>query len=275
MDHILDLYVLSKKSLLNIEEKKKSIDSLVNTIEKSYREKISALENEMRDQMHAAELNQEKLKEALNVESVPYKGTIDKVKRILEFIKLFMSNPSVSAPEIYRYSDRDDQGNYLGYNNKRKIMIDPIKTIYQDTYNIFNLYIVPNKKPTNKYSLIIRGYTIFGSIMRNYLYGSISGISDSNCNIYINVKDAPTVKELQSYVEKHMDKISNMIPKECISFAKEYEEAIELFNDVRWQIFYWESMKKYYEDGVHNGTEDPEYAIILDHLKQLKTRGSI
>lgn len=108
--------------------------------------------------------------------------------------------------------------------------------------------------------------------MRNYLYGFISGISDSNCNIFINVKDAPTVKELQSYVEKHMDKINNMIPKECISFAKEYEEAIELFNDVRWQIFYWESMKKYYEDGVYNGTEDPEYAIILDHLKQLKTK---
>jgi hypothetical protein len=48
MDHLLDLYVLSKKSLLNIEEKKKSIDSLVDTIEKSYREKISALEIEMR-----------------------------------------------------------------------------------------------------------------------------------------------------------------------------------------------------------------------------------
>ncbi len=273
MDHILDLYALSKKSLLNIEEKKKSIDSLVSTIEKSYREKISALENEMRDQMHAAELNQKKLIDALNAERVPYTSTIDKVKRILEFIKLFMNNPSVYAPEIYRYFDRDDQGNYLGYNNKRMIMIDPIITIYQDTYNIFNLYIVPNnKKPTNKYSLIIRGYTIFGSIMRNYLYGFISGISDSNCNIFINVKDAPTVKELQSYVEKHMDKINNMIPKECISFAKEYEEAIELFNDVRWQIFYWESMKKYYEDGVYNGTEDPEYAIILDHLKQLKTK---
>mgnify|MGYP007073538197 CR=1 FL=1 len=103
-------------------------------------------------------------------------------------------------------------------------------------------------------------------------YGSISGIHDGECNIYVTVKDASTEKELLAYVESSMEKIKNSIPKECIVYASEYEDAKEKFQDKRWQLFYWEYQKENYEKHVSRGTEDPEYSKILKRIRDLKSQ---
>ena len=270
-NHPLDLYESSMSSLESLHTEKETLDKLVDNVERSYRERISALETEKRDKVYAAKLNRDNRVETIKAQEAIHQGKINDVKKITKLMELYLSNPTVSIPEVYIHSDRDDQGNYLGWQKYRKIIIDPIKTIVRDTYNIFNIYIVPNKKPKNKFSLIIRGYSLFGGLVKSMSRGYISGIHETDSNFYSIIKDAATEKELLAYAEKHEDKIIDSLPQEFFSMGQEYENAIRLYeNETRWQLFYWKSRKEYYEHGVSRGTDDPEYAVILEKFREIE-----
>jgi hypothetical protein len=249
--------------------KEKGLAVLVNDIKKSYERRISALQTEMSDSVNEAERNREAQVGQLNESAVPHKTTISNVKKILRYMDLLRMDNTPWSPAVYTYSNYDENGKYISV--KRKITFDPICTILSDEYNALMLYIVPNKKPVNKFSLVIRGYSIFAKMdLFRARYGSISGIHDLECNIYATVKDASTEKELLAYVESSMEKIKTSIPKECIEFATEYEDAKEKFQDPRWQLFYWEYQKENYEKHVSSGTSDPEYSKILGRIRELK-----
>jgi hypothetical protein len=271
MTHLLDSYETALRTLEENKRKEQGLATLVNDIKKSYERRISALQDEMSDSVREAENNRDAQVGQLNESAVPHKTTISNVKRIMKFIDLLRQDNTLWNPEVYTYSNHDENGKYIY--TKRKITFDPICTILSDEYNALNLYIVPNKKPVNKFSLVIRGYSIFAKMdLFRARYGSISGIHDGECNIYVTVKDASTEKELLAYVESSMEKIKNSIPKECIVYASEYEDAKEKFQDKRWQLFYWEYQKENYEKHVSRGTEDPEYSKILKRIRDLKSQ---
>lgn len=269
---LLKDYENAQKGLISIQNEKDAMQKLGDTVEKDYEVKIQKLMDEKYEAVKEVKRNIEEKEVVLNVQKVSYEGTITTVNRIRELMGIIMAHKVVSAPEVYTYSDRDEQGNYLGFNNKRKVPIDPIQTIKDDGYSIFNIYIVSNKKPTNKYSLIVRGYSIFGDLLRGHTFGHISGVNESSCNFYITIKDAPTQKDLLTYVEKYMSKILKALPSFYDTIVKEYQEAEKFLEEKEWQIFYWEGQKHYYEEHYSGGTETDEYKEVLKKLKELRSK---
>lgn len=267
---ILKDYENSKKNIEVISSKVLNIELLVKNIEDSYDQKISALKQEARLKVEAAKTQQNKKLEILNSEKEQNNAVLQKVQRILKVMDIIKENPTVTTPEVYYYTDRDEFGNYIS--NKRKIYTHPIKILRKDLYSIFNLYIVPNRKPKNKYSLIIRGYTIFGDLIGRMHWGYTPRINETSCNFYTTVKDAPTEKYLVSYAENNISKIKGTIPDTIDDLILDYEEAKELLKDIRWQIKYLEHKKYYYENHYSRGTETEEYKEIMKQLKQLTTK---
>lgn len=269
MEHILDTYTAALAKLAEHKKTEKELDDLVNDIKKAHRKKLQDLENKMSILENKAETFKSDKLTQLKTEAIPYHGTIKDVKRILEFMNLLHLDTSLPTIEVYTYSDHDENGNYI--RNRRKVFFDPLKCVYSDGYSIFNLYIVPNKNRVNKFSLVIRGYSIFERI-ENFRMGNgyISGILEDGCNLKWTIKEAASEKELIAYASKK--KISDMIPNEFLELPKEFERAKEMFQDPRWQLFFWKYKKEYYESQVSNGTNDPEYLDILRQIQKLNNR---
>jgi hypothetical protein len=268
---LLTDYTNAQKELDSIQQEKEQLKESIRIIEKDFDTKIQKLKDEKDKAFFEAKKKVEQYKATLDIKKSSCESTIKTVHRIQQLMEIVMDHSSVTAPEVYVYSDKDEKGNYLGWNNRRKIPIDPIKTIKDDEYSIFNLYIVPNTKPTNKYSLIVRGYSIFGDLLKGYTFGSISGVNESSCNFYVSIKYAPTEKELLAYVEKHINRIMETLPLSYDEIVKEYKEAEQLLKEKEWQIFYWEGRKYYYENHYSHGTETKEYKAVLKKLAQLKS----
>jgi hypothetical protein len=155
--------------------------------------------------------------------------------------------------------------------DKRKVPYSPIDTLIKDQYKHINVYIVTNKKPTNKFTLYAVGYSIFLNQSKplikfpNQHY--VSGIHEEHANIHIPLKDAPTEKELLNWYNKNKSKIMDLTEHEQLE--KEYEEALTLSKNRSWQILYLENQKHYYENHVYQGKDSPEYKEILAKLKSL------
>lgn len=257
--------------LESIQQEKDGLKDSIKLIEKDFDIRIRKLNDEKDNAVFAARKNVSEHETILNVQKASYEGTVNSVRRIRDLMHIVLNHSKVTAPEVYTYSDRDEQGIYLGFNKRRKIPINPIKTIKDDGYSIFKLYIVPNSKPVNKYSLIVRGYSIFGDHLKGFTFGSISRVSESSCNFYITVKDAPSEKELLAYIEKNMSKVLAALPSFYDTIVKEYQEAEQLLNEKEWQIFYWEGQKHYYEECYSGGTETKMYKDVLKKLAKLRS----
>lgn len=269
MDLLTD-YEIAKDNNEKIDSEILNIELLVQTIEDSFEQRINALKEEMYNRVADAKIIQDKKLSVLNAKQEQNNTILKKVQRILKIMDIIKENPTVKTPEVYYYTDRDEFGNYTS--DKIKIYIHPIKMLRKNQYSIFNLYIVPNGKPKNKYSLVIRGYTIFGELIGRMYWGYVSGINESNCNFYVTVKDAPTQKELVSYAEKHLSKIKDMIPDTIDDLIRDYEEAKELLKDIRWQIKYLEDRKYYYENHYSGGTKTEEYKEVMKQLNALQLK---
>lgn len=269
MEHILDTYTTALTKLAEHKKTEKELDDLVNDIKKAHKKKLQDLQNELSILENKAETFKSERLTQLKTEAVPYHETIKDIKRILKFMDLLQMDNSLPSIEVYTYSDHDENGNYI--RNKRKVFFDPLKCVYSDGYSIFNLYIVPNKNRVNKFSLVIRGYSIFERI-ENFRRGNgyISGVQEDGCNLKWTIKEAASEKELLAYASKK--KVSDMIPNELLELPKEFENAKEMFQDPRWQLFYWKHKKEYYESQVSNGTNDPEYLDILRQIQKLNNR---
>lgn len=268
---LLTDYENAKIGLDTIQKEKDELKESIRLIEKDFETRIQKLKEEKENAVFEARKNINEHEAILNVKKASYEGTIASVHHIQQLMGIVMDHLKVTAPDVYTRSDKDKNGRYLGWNKYRKVPIDPIKTIKDDGYSIFKLYIVPNKKPVNKYSLIVRGYSIFGDLLKGFTFGCISGVNESSCNFYTTIKDAPTQKELLAYIEKHMNKIMTALPSFYDTIVKEYEEAEQLLNEKEWQIFYWEGRKYYYENHYSHGDETKEYKTVLKKLAQLKS----
>ena len=196
-----------------------------------------------------------------------------KVQRYFKLLECKEVGGFKKEPEIYSYSHKDLEGNYIP--KPRKIIIEPVGIVRQDKYNDIRLYIVENGNAVNYLSLIIRGNSFFGDKLLNRPTGKYSYITnchDSNTQIRITVKTSSSKKELLSYIERpaNMKKIQKMLPDNLDELAKEYELVCELIKDTDWQILYLEHRKWYYETQYSNGEETPEYKDIMKKLKELK-----
>lgn len=256
-------------SLLKKEhELEKHYDKESHEVKYLYWDKIYELERERDQKIHKLmdTLNTEK--EHIRVELIPHNETVSKVQRILKMMTL---NAELHKPEVYYYSNRDANGNYIS--NKRKVILTPIKTIFWDDYNIISLYIVPNGNSVNQYSLVIRGYTPFSEFLNHLSYGYVHTVNENYSPIRIIIKTAEDEQTLRDYIDRprNMKRIMEMIQEDnLLKLSEEYKKAMELYQQKEWKILHLKERKYYYENHYSHGTETDEYKEVLSKLRELE-----
>lgn len=277
----MNLIALYKKALSDLEKSHEDEKESIKATEIKKRTIHNECSEKVRELEAARNKAVDKINEDLNLKKEKYKTEREaptvitsQVKTLLKLMGI-IKDPGIQlgSPEVYFYSNKDTKGNYI--TPSRKVFIDPIKTLLDNMFAVIKLYVVPNGKPTNKYSLVIRGYHIFGDLIRDNFRGNVNRINETHCNIKDVVKETPTENELLDYANnpKNLPKIMALLPiEELNTFGEQYHEAMKLLKDIEWQILYYEDQKNYYENYYSNGTETPEYAAILENLKQLKMR---
>ncbi len=267
-------------------ENKAEINNLNNALEKfreERRKEQRAIEDEIYEKIRVLEDRKYKKirkiegkidREKKRVESIETElaKPIKQVEKILALIEVFKSGHDTNF-EVYYYSDEDEEGNYIS--DKRKIVISPLEVLADDKYKKVAVYIVPNDKPKNKFTLIIRGKSIFAYYdifqLRIHSYGWIGGIQDDRCNVEMNLKSLPTEKELSVWFGKNKQNFLKDFFTKHKQLESEYEKAIDLYKNSRaWRVFYWEGRKDYYENHYLHGTETEEYKEVLKELKKAK-----
>ena len=257
-DQIITIQKESNKKAYEIEWEGKNA---ARKIESEYQKKANVIKEEAKAKI-----------EQLTKNNAGYHETRVKVQRYFKLLECRKSGGFKQEPEVYFYSHKDAQGNYIS--NARKVFHKHVGILRQDTYNDIRLYIVENGNSVNHLSLIIKGSSFFGDELRDRTKsnGYVSNCHD-NCNIEGVVKAASNKEELLKYIERpqNINRIKEMLPANLDSLAEEYEIVCELIKDKEWQILYLEHRKNYYETQYSRGTETPEYKEVLKKLKKLQS----
>lgn len=234
-----------------------------------YYELKDKLETRERKEKNAEEEKFNKIKENIEKRTKPFIETRGNVLEILSLIKVFRKNYNTHF-EVYT-SDKDEKGNYIS--DKRKIVLNPFEILEDDEFKKIAVYLVENGKPVNKFSLIIRGRSIFGysDEFNKFRYGSyITGTHDEGCNIEKTLKDLPTEEGLKTWYSKNKENLLKDFKELQKQIEEKYKEAIELYKSKGWKILFLENEKDYYENHYCGGTETKEYKQVIKELKTLK-----
>jgi hypothetical protein len=261
---------------LNTKQSKieKDSDTKARKITSEYWNKTQTLEHARDKELDIIETSKKDQITALKTEEEQYIEVTKQVQTILKLMSISKNHEIQNGhPEVSYYSDHDANGNYV--NHKIKLPIPPLKTLVEDKYCTINLYVVPNGKPKNKYSLFICGYQIFGEeLLTGHSFGYVSRINETHYNIRKVIKDAETEQALIDYANnpKNMIKIMELLPLEQLKTLGElYEQALIYNRDPDWQILYLEDQKYYYENHYSRGTETPMYMEVLKELKRIRS----
>jgi hypothetical protein len=266
-----------KKNYAQQEDIKSRTKTKLNDIFIKYRDLIESYRRKMSDELEKEEQKikaiETKTLEAIETEMkdknlIAIRNEHNKIMTLIYNFVTLTPNMESKAIEVNscKYGDRT--------------FYDPKGLIYTDKYTSLYWYIVNNKKPVNKYSLIIVGNTIFNDetlslFKQSHLFDYGIDANTSNANIKIHIKDAPTEKILINHFSKHKNKTVSNITDPLKSIGKKYEEAIKLYKEKEWQIGYLEFRKYYYENHYCEGTSTPEYKKIISKLQTLKQQKNI
>ena len=213
----------------------------------------------------------EKIKPATDADLAQINEVVYAVQKKFAYCEV---NPKLESVEVYKYSNHDENGNYI--RESRKICIEPIDVLVSDQFKQINVYIVEDKnKPKNKYALIVRGRTIFVSEklnLPNLRYGShIIGVhTNHHTNIEKTIKNAPDVESLKVWYDTHKKLVLADYLEAHAQSEREYVEALELFKNKEWQLLFLYHKKEYYERNYSHGTETEEYKEVLKNIERLK-----
>jgi hypothetical protein len=214
-----------------------------------YQDKIYALEQERDRQVDILTTKSSKEIEYLKNEAEKSHQILNNVDRLFSFMKLFIEGFSVDEPEVYYYSELE----------RRRIFVSPIATLKEDAYCKFRLYILPNRKPKNKFSLIIYGTA------------PLLGAKDPfRAKFKFNEKCNVSKEALVKYYQRNEARIKARLPTNLDELAADYEKAVKLFQDDAWKSLYLEDQKYYYEERVSRGVNSPEYRDIIKLIKHFK-----
>lgn len=267
----LNVITETSRKIVGVNEK---ADQEVYKLESEKRKAIQVIEKEYSGKTVTIKEAAEKEVIKIQDQATESKEYLSKVRRYVMFFDHIEKEGFKKEPEIYYYSDKNAQGNYVP---KYKKFVKHVGIVRQDKYNDIRLYIMENGNSVNNLSLIVRGSSFFSDELRDRvspkIHSYINNCHESNiCNIEYTVKVGEFEADLLAYIEKpqNMKRIQEMLPANLDSLAKEYEEALLLFNDPQWKLFYYEDQKRYYEKNVCKGTETKEYERILKTIKKLQ-----
>lgn len=272
------------------EDVKDKVEKECYTIKDNYRDKIHALEHTQDNKINALTRKKDAILEQLQKKKEPYNALLKTAETFFDYIDVYVgpirlfltpdkklplllydleedekdeynrrlrNEPRVLEPlDVSIYNDRDDSGNYIGHRAIKKAL-PPIEMLADDNMKRVGLFIMPNKKPLNKYSLtLVFRYSLPTNI--------ITGRQDR-----VTLKDFPTEKALMAYYEKARAKLIETYVTPYIATEKEYTKAIETFKDPAWRLAYMQHKKHYYEECYSRGADTKEYKAILAEIQIL------
>jgi len=197
-------------------------DKEISELERAYRDKKWALEEEERTKVNAMQQEKEEYHEAARKQVEDLHKVIEQVDRILYFLKL---KPDVTWKEEELKAREGKQLVRLG-------------ALYQDEYLDIRLYIVENDRPKNKYTLFAKGKCAFGSpsgwepsnileLPRAYdLYLNDYGAGD---NVECVFAHLPTIDDVKQYVAKHPNELMREFLVKYRKVKREYLETLRTY----------------------------------------------
>ena len=247
-----------------------------------YEEKIRKLEAE-RD----AEID--KLENSLKAELGKLKAeeeqcylVIKDVQLTFKMMELFERGFDPQELRYYQYTDKDDQGNYIG-TRVRKIYGDPVQVMASDKYKHVAVFLVENGKPVNKWSLVAAGRSVFAELLQNLRgFGSSSGISnfEPSADRIAVLREGPSREKLLAWYEKqgrypeHLCQAGKAMLEWLQAHIKLqdcFEEAVRLYGTREWRLAFLDHRKHYYEHSYSNGTQTDEYKAVLEEIRIFQT----
>ncbi len=144
---------------------------------------------------------------------------INQAKRILDFLKLDTEKDLAIPDDGIKLSQWVEQyQEALGY-------------LYDDDYLKVKAFIIGNRKPKNKYSLVVVGKSIFPEEIIEYPYGY--GMDINNWGHYFAlqqvVKESASVDDLKAYYSKRRNTILKDTIAEYKKVKAEYEEVKQVY----------------------------------------------
>lgn len=159
-----------------------------------YREKIKRIENERDNAIHAVEVTRDKAIAEKDKEIQDHYALIQQTKRILEMLSLNENKPLAIGDDEAKlsYYGTESLGESLGY-------------LLDDDYLKIKLFIITNRKPKNRYSLIALGRSLFNDALIKYPDIYIDNLNDLHSRFRLRtiLQFAPTPDELKAWLAKH------------------------------------------------------------------------
>jgi hypothetical protein len=255
MNNTLD-YFDALKQINTLQSAKESYTKKCSTESDEIYWKYDDLKRELIKKCNEEKAVVEKKKETFekenNSKSEPYRQIVRNTKDMFKLFEILLSEPSEIVFE--NWGDRDPVN----------IIHIPVDNGYIKVY----IYITPNKKPKNRFSLHLRIKSIFRFKFEEF-------------NINNVLKALPTEKELRTWYERNKNELKWKYPCEpppgiglkwesglsdtltshtCLE--QKYEETKTLWKDKKWQRAYWLHKKDYYENHYSNGVDTDEYHDI-------------
>jgi hypothetical protein len=166
----------------------------------------------------------------------------------------------------------------LCYPDKEKVYCNKLLELQNNEFLNMSLFITENRKPKNKYSLIVVGNSFFcdrlgdsNRLLSGNIYCYGVDVHTENTNIIFPIKDFPSIKQAMEYARKHKDKILKPYIVEHDNLIHEYKNVIENTNTTKWKIVVLEDEKYYYEHDYSNGIEESRYKEVVKELQILNS----
>lgn len=181
-----------------------------------YREKLNAIEQERDEAID--KITQEYTTIIANIDSQieEQASIVNQVKRILEFLKLDTSRDLAIPDDDIKLSNYvEPYQEALGY-------------LYDDDFLKIKAFIIGNKKPKNKYSLVVIGKSMFPQTIIKYPYSYRIDISNWGRYIFLLqvIKDGDSVPDLKALYNRR----KVLLLREAIT---EYEEVKVEYAEVK------------------------------------------
>lgn len=263
------LYEIEDKNKENHNEKRSKIQIKYWKLEAQLRNK-----REIETEIVSKKLEEKTSK--IEKQREPHKERVIEFKRIMSFIEINKKEHDLKNFRVYKYDyPQDKKGEVIrtkdgNYPEKQQIDYKEFDTLKNNPYLILKVFVTENRKPLNKFSLVVVGNTFFNEDVINIPYSYGLDCQDSKVNVRVGIKDFPTEKEAQEYYKRNYGKILIDFRTKHVEIEAEYQNAIsKTQNNKDWEIAYLEHQKEYYENNWSGYEEEEEYKQIVKDLKRL------
>ncbi len=184
-----------------------------------YQERIRAIERERDEAINNLTTTHNAVIADLDSQIQEQVAVVNQAERILAFLKLGNSKDLAIPDNDIQLSQHIEQyQEALGY-------------LCYDDYLKVKAFIIGNRKPKNKYSLIVVGKSIFPEEIIKYPYGYGMGINNWGHYFALQevVKESASVDDLKAYYGKRKDAILKDTITEYEKVKAEYEEAKQVY----------------------------------------------